>query len=83
MDSIAELHIGKRQDEKRYRCNYKDQVLHGTSSKCELTSCCSEFNHSEFNHDVDVDQRLVPAKVGEPNGAALRSAGRLRAAECR
>jgi hypothetical protein len=38
MDSIAELHIAQRQQEERYRDDDEDQVLHGTSSKCEVRS---------------------------------------------
>lgn len=35
-NTIAELHISDRQQEKRYRNHNKDQIEHTTSSKCKL-----------------------------------------------
>src|SRR5271169_177336 len=78
-NSIAELHIAKRQDEKDYRHHDKDQVLHTIL----LHTQTNLLSRSELHQDVEVDRRLVSAQIGEPHCAALGSADCLRGAQSR
>src|SRR5271166_4660960 len=81
VNPVAEMNVTKRQHEE-YDCYYdKDQILQASTSQCDLRPAINGTYYSELDQDVDVDHRLVSAKVGKPDGAALAGTGRCRGSE--
>jgi hypothetical protein len=56
-NSIAEFHIGQRQQEERYRDHDKDHVLHTTSSQ----------SRPGFARINKASQALLPALIRKPS----------------
>ncbi len=68
--ALAKNHISKRHRKKYNRHPQENRVLHRQPPQ-----------PLKLNHDINVEELLIAPQIGEPYGAGLCSASRLRAAQ--